>query len=558
MAEARYQVLRLISRGGAAEVYEAVAHGEAGFRRRVAIKRLHQTELELRTAFLDEARILGAISHPNVIAILGVGAVDGALFQVLELVDGLDLAALRETLDSAGAELPPALGLHIGAEIAKGLDAVHRARDAAGRTLGVVHRDITPRNVLLSWEGAVKVADFGTAYAESRSTRTRPGFTKGTPRFMSPEQVAGAPLDGRADLFSLGRVLRFLLPGPLPPNAERLLESLVAADRRQRPPDADAVAAALDTEARRIAAEDPGRALREWLKRWSPRTAEPTPKLAGLFDYEASGASLDDGLQSYTSIVRHPTQTVPTAVPEETRTLVEAPRLPPPPRRASLSTGQVAALVLAAATLSILSTLLLLRPSAPPAVEILPVRTERPIHALSATAAATLEPAPAEAEPEPAPTPARPAPPRSRPERREEPRPTKRDPAAEIQAEVQHLEERLGHAQLRREDLPPRLLARWDAAAGASSAPELKALWGELEPEIERVRTSAPVLKRRLERAGSRLRAADSASPAAEVEALEQAYFGLRKQLAEPLSPKQGLALADEIEAFERRLAKLR
>ncbi len=212
-----------------AEVFEAHAHGEAGFRRKVALKRIlaaHRSDEAFVRMFLDEARLLGRLHHANVVSIFDFGLVDGHPFQVLEYVDGID--AYRLHRDAPGGSLPPAIALAITLGVAHGLAHAHGAKDDDDAPLGVVHRDVTPSNVLCSWDGDVKLSDFGIAFARDRRERTSTGVIKGKAAYMAPEQLFGGKVDARTDVFALGCVLHALVAGQSPlardGNVERLLK----------------------------------------------------------------------------------------------------------------------------------------------------------------------------------------------------------------------------------------------------------------------------------------------------------------------------------------------
>lgn len=560
MEQPRYQLLRLIGRGAVAEVFEALALGESGFRRRVAVKRLVAADPALRTAFVDEARILGSIHHQNVVSIVAVGSLEGTLFQVLELVDGLDLGALRQQLDLRGLELPVELCLYIAAEVAKALDVVHRARAPDGAPLGIVHRDVTPRNILLSWEGAVKLADFGVCFAHKRLTHTRIGFTKGTPAFMAPEQAAGAALDGRADLYSLGCVLRFLAgPGASSgPPMNQLLGTFTATDRALRPADADQAASLLLAQALRGGTGgDLSRSLRAFLAPLMPRPPTPKeiPKLAGLFDFEPSGSSEGD-IVGYSKVAGRGTSSAEATdtQPWPTRGLSTPAARPVAPAGSRwLAFGLFAVLLV----MSALTTLLILRPPKQPSVEIAPVLAIQPAAQTSTRAAAP------SVRPEPEPRPEVAAPPkvagatsRLRAPRRPDER-ILHEPHDNITTEVERLSVRLRIAGLRPEDLSPSLMARWDAAVTSQSVDLARALWPEVDRDIERVRASTAVLRRRIAAGGQRLRTAAGKAPALKVEALERTYFDLRKRLVEPMTEGQASQLIAELNVWERDIRAL-
>ncbi|MAT25282.1 MAG: hypothetical protein CMN29_10030 [Sandaracinus sp.] len=220
-------MLRRLGRGGMAEVFEAVATGADGFERRVALKRVlpdKAADARFRAMFFDEARLASRLHHANVVAVLDYGLEGERPFQVLELVDGADLGAL---LDERGP-LPLGLALHVGREVALALDHAHRAKGADGAPLGLVHRDVSPSNVLVSREGEVKLTDFGIAFAHGRRTETAAGTVKGKAAYMSPEQLMGAPLDGRSDLFALACLVHAAATGASPLAGEDRMARLLA------------------------------------------------------------------------------------------------------------------------------------------------------------------------------------------------------------------------------------------------------------------------------------------------------------------------------------------
>ncbi len=199
-----------------AEVFEAEVVGELGFVRKVAIKRMlgdAAADVGAARRFIDEARIASRLHHANIVAVTDVGVLDELPFQVLELVDGSDA---QQLMHRAGGVLPLDVALIITADVAHALDHAHRATDDGGVPLGVVHRDVKPSNVLVSWAGDVKLADFGIALARDRSARTETGIVAGTMGFIAPEQRTRSEVDGRADVFALGLTLHALLTGYTP------------------------------------------------------------------------------------------------------------------------------------------------------------------------------------------------------------------------------------------------------------------------------------------------------------------------------------------------------
>lgn len=194
-----------------AEVFVGSTVGAEGFSRRIAIKRVlpgYSDNVGFAQMFVAEAQISAQLVHPNIVSVLDFDRdADGRLFLVMELVDGRDLDALNDS-----GLLPLPVVIYIIGEVLRGLGFAHDLPTTAGMR-GVVHRDISPHNVLLSWEGAVKVSDFGIAKARSASEATASAFIKGKPAYMSPEQANGQPLDGRSDLFAVGVMLWEMLCG---------------------------------------------------------------------------------------------------------------------------------------------------------------------------------------------------------------------------------------------------------------------------------------------------------------------------------------------------------
>jgi serine/threonine protein kinase len=209
-----YRVLGRLGRGGMAEVLLAEVFGASGFSQKVAIKVL-LPELrgipELEKLLIDEARLGASLSHANLVGVHDLGVDDGVYYVRMELVDGADLTSLVR-----GEPLDLALSLLVTEALALGLAYVHSRTDARGSPLGLVHRDVSPHNVLLSRAGEVKLGDFGIAKATHRAETTQANLRRGKYAYMSPEQVARAPLSGASDQFALGVVLYELLKGVRP------------------------------------------------------------------------------------------------------------------------------------------------------------------------------------------------------------------------------------------------------------------------------------------------------------------------------------------------------
>ena len=235
----RYELLRLLARGGMGEVYLARMQGASGWQKQLVIKRMlpHLAEDPLfARRFLEEARISTGLSHGNLVPVFDVGEHEGALFLAMDHVDGWDLRAIHRAERSRGALLPDPYALFIVAEICRGLAYVHHRRDEQGRPLGLVHRDVSPSNILISRDGEAKLVDFGIAVAPDQAVRTATGELRGKLAYMSPEQARGERLDHRSDIYSLGVVLYELLTGerPVPPGSD--MEVLARVQRGEHRP----------------------------------------------------------------------------------------------------------------------------------------------------------------------------------------------------------------------------------------------------------------------------------------------------------------------------------
>ncbi|MDE0881952.1 MAG: serine/threonine-protein kinase [Myxococcota bacterium] len=209
-------MIKLLGRGGMAEVWLAEQKGMRGFTRRVVIKQMlhHLAEdREFVRRFEDEARISALINNQNVVRIEDFGEEAGIPFLVMEYIEGDDLVVLSERAHARAETLPLRLILQIGIDIARGLHAVHHLKDFEGNPLNVVHRDVSPQNIMVDLEGRAKLLDFGVARAATNKVKTRVGILKGKIAYFSPEQSHGEPLDGRSDQFALAVVLWELMTG---------------------------------------------------------------------------------------------------------------------------------------------------------------------------------------------------------------------------------------------------------------------------------------------------------------------------------------------------------
>ncbi len=215
----RYRLIRRIARGGMAEVYLAAHRGFGDFERRVALKKIlpvYSGMDEFSGLFQDEARISAALDHSGIVQVHDFGQHEGEFYIAMEYVDGPDLEEVLDRCRRRGILPPVEAVLHIGHRLAACLEYAHSRRDAQGRPLNIVHRDVSPPNVLIGIHGEIKLTDFGVARADIRNIHTRPGVLRGKYAYMSPEQVRHEPIDHRSDLFSLGTVLYEALTGVNP------------------------------------------------------------------------------------------------------------------------------------------------------------------------------------------------------------------------------------------------------------------------------------------------------------------------------------------------------
>jgi serine/threonine protein kinase len=212
----KYYLLERINVGGMAEVFKAKTFGVEGFERLLAVKRILPNiaeDEEFITMFIDEAKIAVQLQHANIAQIFDLGKVDDSFFIALEYVHGRDVRSIFDRMRSRGEVVPIAMACYIVMQVCEGLDYAHNKRDGQGRELHLVHRDISPQNVLIGYEGEVKLIDFGIAKAAGKASKTQAGILKGKFGYMSPEQVRGLPIDRRSDIFAVGIVLYELLTG---------------------------------------------------------------------------------------------------------------------------------------------------------------------------------------------------------------------------------------------------------------------------------------------------------------------------------------------------------
>jgi hypothetical protein len=214
----RYRLIERIGAGGMAEIWRAVAVGEQGFERTVAIKRIREEVAQLADIgrlFADEARLSALLDHPNIVQVYDFGTVDGACYIAMEYLPGRNLDQVLLALRRTGERVEPGLAAFIAREVARGLAHAHGLRDGRGRPYHIVHRDVSPANVMLLQAGAVKLLDFGIARvtSELRLAVTQGRALRGKCPYLAPEQITGGPVDGRSDIFALGVVLWEMLTG---------------------------------------------------------------------------------------------------------------------------------------------------------------------------------------------------------------------------------------------------------------------------------------------------------------------------------------------------------
>ncbi len=312
----RYELLRSVARGGMGIVWEARLRRTHGFEKRFALKTLlpHLAEEgSFRAMFLDEMRIASQIVHPNVCEVHDFGEADGTLFLALEWIDGLTLQSWLGALRKTKQRTPTLVALRIAADIAMGLHAAHELRGPDGSSLQVVHRDVTPHNIIVRSDGVSKLVDFGIAKARNRiSDETTAGTAKGKLRFMAPEQLRTGDADRRTDVRALAAVLYAMLTGRLPyaemadadtlisilrgdpigppvqgerPELRELLDCALAADKNQRFESAEAFARAIEglyPEIRQAAVQQEVAALAARLR--APEESGSKPALPAVHD----------------------------------------------------------------------------------------------------------------------------------------------------------------------------------------------------------------------------------------------------------------------------------
>jgi serine/threonine-protein kinase len=304
----RYHVVSKIARGGMAEIFLALQQGEQGFQKPVVLKRILPAlaaDPKFVRMFVDEAHIASTLNHSNLVQVLDLGKSGDQYFLVLEFIDGWSLEQVRRRAQAAKVKLPTPLALSIVSALCRGLAYVH-TRERNGKPLGIVHRDVTPQNVLISQQGEVKLADFGIAKAVGKSEKSATGVVKGKFAYMSPEQSHAMPIDARSDLFSVGTVLYLLTTGRKPfdgptdadvimqvrrakpekpstlvrdmnPDVERLINRALRADPDKRWQSAEQMADRIDAILVKLGQPSGPAPLKRWLEALAARDGAKPP-----------------------------------------------------------------------------------------------------------------------------------------------------------------------------------------------------------------------------------------------------------------------------------------
>ncbi|MHB1844227.1 MAG: protein kinase domain-containing protein [Deltaproteobacteria bacterium] len=294
----KYELLGKIAEGGMAEVFLARQSGPMGFSKLVVIKKiLPQLAVDEKFVrmFLDEARLAAVVNHPNVVSIYELAADedDESVYMAMEYIDGVTLKRLGETLLARKEQLPVPLALRVLSDACAGLDFAHNLKSSSGEPLRLVHRDVSPENLLITFSGQVKVVDFGIAKAAMSQERTRSGEFKGKFSYTSPEHARGQPLDRRADVWALGIILYWILAGRRPFRAEKpleLLRKIIQDDPRPLREYVPDVPEPLEGVVRRALAKKPddrfqsARALQDSIEGWI-RSSGQDASSARLSDY---------------------------------------------------------------------------------------------------------------------------------------------------------------------------------------------------------------------------------------------------------------------------------
>lgn len=370
----RYHVISQLSVGGMAELFLGYTAGPGGFRKYVALKRILPdvaSDTSFEQMFLDEARITAAFSHPHIGQVFELGRDETGLFLAMEFIAGQDLSSISRVCPKRGQPLPMGFSLSVMRDVCLALHYAHTFTTPGGKPMPVIHRDVAQKNVMVTYDGVVKLLDFGIAKARGAASRTQVGMVKGTTGYMSPEQVRGEPLDGRSDLFAAGVMLhemltgqrlfsgeseiqemRMILDAPIaspsdivrqvPQAVSAVVLKALARDRAQRYATGRDMARAIeaaassllfDADQRAAVLEEPFRdkreATRRLLEKADAMEPEPEPQLAS----EPLGAS-DDKTELRTAVMERDLETRVVSRSEARRPPPPAPTPPPVARRA--------------------------------------------------------------------------------------------------------------------------------------------------------------------------------------------------------------------------------
>lgn len=309
--QARYLLKQRIASGGMGAVYEAEQLGVEGFSKTIAIKTIldHYARSPMFIKlFIDEAKLVADLVHPNIVQIYQLDRYEKGYFIAMEYIEGITLAQLIRLHKKLGRTLPVDLATFIVSRVCRGLEYAHNKKDRQGRLLGVVHRDVCPRNILVSREGEIKLTDFGVAKARNYMQGLSSGMVVGKEDYMSPEQSRGQPVDGRSDLFSLGAVYFELLTGVNPRRAGRHGQAVFPFGQRLDVP-AEVLeilqnSLAEDPQARYVSADEMGTALemQMYVNGYGPTIVKLARYLDGVVPGVAAGLNTD---QQETVVARH-------------------------------------------------------------------------------------------------------------------------------------------------------------------------------------------------------------------------------------------------------------
>lgn len=287
-----YILIEKLGTGGMAEIYKAKMEGVEGFQKLVAIKKIlpqFSHNKDFTTMFIDEAKVAAQLSHRNIVHIYDLGKIENSYFIAMEYMEGTDLRKVIHQAKEKNEKIPIPIGLFIASQVASALDYAHNKKDPEGKPLNIVHRDVSPQNILISKDGEIKICDFGIAKAASKASHTRAGSLKGKLQYMSPEQAWGKQINFKSDIFSLGIVLYEMFTGkhlfegdselsilekvrhpkfqPLsklikdcPPELENIIEKALKENEDERYPDANSMK----------------KEIEEILSRYEPKVTEKT------------------------------------------------------------------------------------------------------------------------------------------------------------------------------------------------------------------------------------------------------------------------------------------